>query len=69
MRRPKMSFESSSERAESLPVVLQHSHTLKTIGASLLFISFFLSSLSNSSACTLMMMKDVNGNAYVARLS
>lgn len=40
---------------------------MKTICASLLFISFFLSSLSNSSACTLMMMKDVNGNAYVAR--
>ena len=40
---------------------------MKTITTALLSTSLILSSLGNSSACTTMMMKDANGNAYEAR--
>lgn len=40
---------------------------MKTITTSLVCASLILSSISNSSACTAMMMKDANGNAYQAR--
>ena len=40
---------------------------MKTIITTLACASLLLSSISNSSACTAMMMKDANGNAYQAR--
>ena len=40
---------------------------MKTITTALVCASLIISSLSTSSACTAMMMKDANGNAYEAR--
>ena len=40
---------------------------MKTITTALVCASLIISSLSTSSACTAMMMKDANGNAYQAR--
>lgn len=40
---------------------------MKTIATSLLSASLILSGIGTSSACTAMMMKDANGNAYEAR--
>ena len=40
---------------------------MRTITTSLVCASLIISSLSTSSACTAMMMKDANGNAYEAR--
>ena len=40
---------------------------MKTIATSLLAALLILSNFSTSSACTAMMMKDANGNAYQAR--